>query len=72
MPIYANAAFTADAELAYYITAQARLVVGVQNLFDKYPQKNDFSGVDGAKYSATSPFGFNGGFWYLKAQFMFD
>jgi iron complex outermembrane receptor protein len=58
--------------LSLYLSEKIRLAVGVQNLFDKYPNKNEFSGVDGAEYPSTSPFGFNGGFWYIKTQYLFD
>ncbi len=72
LPINANAAITVDAEVTYNITAQTLLSVGAQNLFNEFPERNEFSGVDGAKYPSTSPFGFNGGFWYIKAQYLFD
>jgi iron complex outermembrane receptor protein len=52
--------------------------LGAQNLFDVYPSKLDFEKQTGApnnswggKYYETSPFGFNGGFYYLKATYSF-
>jgi len=72
LPIYAQAEITVDAEIAYNFSDKIRLAAGAQNLFNEFPTENEFSGIDGAKYPATSPFGFNGGFWYLKAQYLFD
>lgn len=72
LSIYAGASITFDAEIAYNITEQVRLAVGAHNLFDEFPDKNKFSGVDGALYPSTSPFGFNGGFLYVNTQYLFD
>lgn len=72
LPIEEDAAVTVDAEVAYNITEDIRLALGAQNLFDKFPDDNPFSGIVGAKYPVTSPYGFNGGFWYLKAQYSFN
>ncbi|MBL4817848.1 MAG: TonB-dependent receptor, partial [Deltaproteobacteria bacterium] len=72
LPINADAAITVDVEVTYNISENIRLAMGAQNLFDKYPDENEFSGVDGAKFPSTSPFGFNGGFWYIKTQYRFD
>ena len=72
LAIDVDSAFTVDAEIAYNISDDIRLAVGAQNLFDKFPQDNPFSGIVGAKYPVTSPYGFNGGFWYMKAQYTFN
>ena len=47
------------------------LIFGVDNLFDTYPQENPFAGDLGQQYSEASPFGFNGGTWYLRGRFTF-
>ena len=44
------------------------LLVGAQNAFDAYPQKIPTGEVTGLTYSEQSPFGFNGGFYYLRAS----
>ena len=44
------------------------LLVGAQNAFDAYPQKIPVGEVTGLTYSEQSPFGFNGGFYYLRAS----
>lgn len=72
LPIFAQAGITVDVEIAYNFNDKIRLATGAQNLFNKFPTRNEFSGIDGAKYPTTSPFGFNGGFWYVKAQYLFD
>ena len=43
--------------------------LGAQNLLDTYPTRNPFAGVAGAEYTLTSPFGFNGGSYYIRARF---
>ena len=45
------------------------LIGGVQNLFDEYPDRNPFSGAAGAEYPVTNAYGFNGGFYYMKARY---
>ena len=44
------------------------LVVGAQNAFDEYPEKNHPGAVAGvgATYPEGSPYGFNGGFYYVR------
>ncbi len=72
LPIDVDSAFTVDAEIAYNFSDDLRIAVGASNLFDEVPDDNPFSGIVGAQYPVTSPYGFNGGFWYAKAQYSFD
>ena len=57
-----------DVEAAYTFGDRFTVVVGTDNVFDQYPELNalypDFS--FGQKYPNSSPFGFNGGFWYVR------
>ena len=49
------------------------LVAGVENILNTYPSKqtaND-GNVSGLVYAETSPYGFNGGFYYLRALWNF-
>ena len=51
------------------------LAAGAENVFDQYPRRVPYedgagSGA-GMKYPEASPFGFNGGFYYLRAGFEF-
>ncbi len=55
-----------------------KISVGAQNIFDEYPSRLDFAEQTGSannswggQYYETSPFGFNGGFYYLKATYDF-
>ncbi len=68
-----------DAEVEYNFDNGISLALGAQNLFDTYPERNhpgagagvwDDPGV-GAAYPESSPYGFNGGFYYLKAAYTF-
>ena len=43
----------------------------VQNLFDAFPDENEFAGVAGSLFPATAPFGFSGGQYYLRANYEF-
>jgi iron complex outermembrane receptor protein len=71
LPINAKARVTFDAELGYEVIDGLEIAAGAQNLFDTYPTRNPWAGVAGAEYAVTSPFGFNGGSYYLRARFQF-
>ena len=60
--------FLMDFEVSYDIGEQVTLLAGAQNAFDSYPQKNPAGEVAGLIYPEGSPFGFNGGFYYLRAR----
>ena len=63
-----------DAEAAYSVNEGVTLVAGAQNLFDTYPQKSSQAAQDGVGmlYPENSPYGFNGGFYYLRAIWDFN
>ena len=67
----AQARLLADAEIGYAFDNGVQLTAGAQNLFDTYPTNNPFSGNTGARYPDSSPYGFGGGFYYLKAAYTF-
>ncbi|MCJ8273793.1 MAG: TonB-dependent receptor, partial [Psychrosphaera sp.] len=76
--ITASSTYTVDVEVSYHLTDSITLSVGAQNLFDEYPDELAFAAQSGAannswggKYYETSPFGFNGGFYYIKANYSF-
>lgn len=76
--INADAEVTVDVEVTYHATEALSVSIGAQNIFDVYPSELDFEDQTGAannswggKYYETSPFGFNGGFYYLKATYNF-
>ena len=60
-----------DAEVAYMFRDNFEVIVGADNLFDTYPDKNPGAGDLGQIYSEASPFGFNGMSWYLRARLTF-
>ncbi len=68
LPIEAGAETTVDAELGYNFTDNLSVVLGGQNIFDEEPDLNPWATIVGAQFPVTSPMGFNGGFWYLRAS----
>ncbi len=57
-----------DAEIALDVSDSVSLLFGLQNIFDEYPSENPHGEVAGLIYPEQSPFGFNGGFYYVRAQ----
>lgn len=68
-PIDVEAAALLDVEFSFMPDEQTGLVVGLENVLDAYPTENPYSGVVGAQYPITSPFGFNGARGYLRLTF---
>jgi len=78
-----DAALTVDAEVSYFVNEDITLSLGAQNLLDQQATKVNFTeegaaacgGCEnnqwGGIYYETSPFGFNGGFYYFKATYNF-
>jgi iron complex outermembrane receptor protein len=78
-----EAAVTLDAELSYSVTNEIIVSVGAQNLLDQQATEINFTEAGaadcggcvnsqwGGQYYETSPFGFNGGFYYVKATYKF-
>ena len=61
-----------DLEASYTFTGvplmeTLTLAAGAENVFDTYPRKNPYAHDLGAKYPESSPYGFTGGFYYLRA-----
>ena len=68
--------FLMDMELSYTFLnlpfmEAATFAAGAENIFDQYPRRNPQAAGAGLKYPETSPYGFNGGFYYLRAGFEF-
>ena len=55
-----------DAEVSVNVADPVWLLFGAQNLFDTYPEENPHGEVAGLVYPEGSPFGFNGGSYYLR------
>lgn len=58
-----------DFETSYTMKNGLTISAGAQNLFDSYPDRS--TGASGTKYPEYSPFGFNGGYYYLRALYAF-
>ena len=65
-----------DAEVAYTFAEKYTVVLGAQNLFDDQGPEDidnsDGSIGSGNKYTDSTPWGFEGGFWYLRLRAEFD
>jgi iron complex outermembrane receptor protein len=72
---------TTNLDGGYRFTKALKLSIGAQNLFNKFPNKlnsnvlaRENTSVDNSaveQYPAFSPFGINGGFYYVKAAYEF-
>ncbi len=71
LPIYGDARLIVDAEVGWKFANGIYVNVGAQNLFDETPDKNPWSDIAGAEYPVHSPYGFAGGFWYVRAGWKF-
>lgn len=61
--------FTLDVEVSYRAPGGLELSVGAENIFDNFPDRNEFAEMLGAKYPESSPMGFSGGFYYARARY---
>lgn len=70
-----GSSFTLDAEVSYFVNDSWTLSAGANNILDTEAQelqKNGGAyGVVGAKFYESGPFDYNGGFYYVKAQYNF-
>ncbi|OYZ13054.1 MAG: TonB-dependent receptor [Sphingomonadales bacterium 28-64-96] len=62
-----------DLEIGYDVTKNINVAVGANNLLDVYPDRDLRPGqqANGIIFPQFSPFGFSGGFWYLRANVKF-
>ena len=60
-----------DIELLYALNESVTLTVGGQNALNNYPGENPNAVFSGNRYSPNSPFGSNGGFYYLRLGYDF-
>lgn len=73
-----SAKWLVDVDIKVLLAADWSVNIGVHNLFDTFPDydrtfgDNPFYGRDRIfQYSDSSPFGINGGSWYLRTQYRF-
>ena len=69
-----EARFMVDLEAGYTINESVTVVLGAQNAADEYPDETTQGAQDnvGMLYPENSPYGFNGGFYYLRAIWDFN
>lgn len=62
-----------DLEAAFQIANNFEVAIGGDNIFDTYPDEEQDPVLQflGVKYAITSPFGFNGAFYYIRAAARF-
>ncbi len=60
-----------DAEIGYEVFEGLEIIGGAVNFLDNYVDENPGAGGLGQLYSEASPFGFNGGQYYVKARYTF-
>ena len=61
-----------DLEAAYTLDNGLTFLLAAQNLFDAYPDEHPRGRTDsGQGFHEHSPFGFNGGYWYLRLRYDF-
>jgi iron complex outermembrane receptor protein len=68
-----SGALLVDAEVSATFAEHYTIAIGAENLFDEVPG-NEADGtlnVLGVSKSITSPYGFNGGFYYLRGMISF-
>lgn len=64
-----DASTVLDVEVGYQFNDAVRLIVGAENILDEYPEER--SNTSGLIWPDTSPFGYNGGYYYLRAVWDF-
>lgn len=65
-PIDVDSAFLRDIEVRFTPNEYTTAALGFENITDTYPNDNPWSGIAGAEYPITSPYGFDGAFFYLR------
>jgi iron complex outermembrane receptor protein len=68
LPIFPGAETTVDLELGYSFGENLRVTLGGQNVTDEEPDINPWADIVGAQFPVTSPMGFNGAFYYVRAN----
>ncbi len=67
-----GAEWVTDLDVTYDLSDTVRLTAGGQNIFDAYPDKaNPLLNLTGVTTYGGAPFGFNGGYYYLRALLRF-
>ncbi|MFT4518271.1 MAG: iron complex outermembrane receptor protein [Halioglobus sp.] len=72
-PATYDESYLVDIEARYTFAEHYTVAIGGENVFDEYPdeEQDGTLGFLGAKYAVTSPYGFNGAFWYARVSASF-
>ena len=57
---------TVDLEVTWPVSDAVTLTVGARNVLNTYPDMNPNADRLGNRYPPSTPFGFNGGFYYTR------
>jgi iron complex outermembrane recepter protein len=68
---YRDSAILMDAEVTYHYNEAVDISLGGRNILDEFPESDDLGRQYGRLYVRNSPFGYNGGFYYLNARYHF-
>ena len=60
-----------DLQVSYQVNENLEVVVGADNVFDEYVDRNPNGAGLGMNYPEDSPLGFNGGSWYVQGRYNF-
>ncbi len=61
--------FVVDAEMGLDVSDNASIAIGAQNLLNTYPERSANALFLGAQYPESTPFGFNGGYYYMRINY---
>lgn len=67
----AEARTLVDVEATYNLTDNFAVALGAENLFDNEPTRHKYQGFYGNLYPESTPFDYNGGFYYARAMLSF-
>ena len=70
--LFYNGDYLVDLEASYSLGEAATVTIGGQNALNNYPEDNPNAVFSGNRYSPNSPFGSNGGFYYLRLGYRLD
>tara|TARA_R110002073_G_scaffold234063_8_gene395402 strand:+ start:2398 stop:4995 length:2598 start_codon:yes stop_codon:yes gene_type:complete len=71
LPIEAGGEISIDVEVGYNVMENLEFIVGAENVFNNFPDKNPWATVVGSQYPETSPLGFSGGLYYARVKYDF-
>ena len=64
-----NGEYLIDLEASCPLSESITFTIGVQNLLDNQPQENPNASATGNRYSAYTPFNYNGAFYFVQLRY---